>query len=411
MKNLIEFCKIIKQFIPDLLNTFPEYQHKLHEGIIEILQFNIPSLEEYEDIDSIEIENIENIQYIFDFCKEKLPSKFFDILYQNENLFQDDMPDALEFLPNINFKLLFNADISEKTKEVLWKYLQLLLFCVVGGSDDYSMFGETAKMFEAINQDEFREKMEETFSNMQHMFDDISSNNEGMDSGDDVSNSNTKMPFNIPDPKEMEDHIQNLMNGKIGALAKEIAEETAKDLDIDFENATDMKSVFGKLFKNPTKLMNIVKNIGSKLDSKMKSGDIKESELMEEATNMMKDMKNMPGMENIQEMLGQFGLPTGKKGKFNMGAFQQHMKKNMNINKMKEDMLNRMKQKQTQQNQTQVFRAGESPERSTREDREKIMQELLKEEEQQKIKSVQSTQKLNKKQKQKKKHNKNTKKT
>ena len=48
------------------------------------------------------------------------------------------------------------------------------------------------------------------------------------------------------------------------------------------------------MFKNPEKLMNLVSNVGSKLDSKIKSGKIKESELMEEAAEMMDKMKNMP---------------------------------------------------------------------------------------------------------------------
>ena len=49
-----------------------------------------------------------------------------------------------------------------------------------------------------------------------------------------------------------------------------------------------------------------------KLDSKIKAGDIKESELMDEAGNIMKMMKDMPGMKDMgkvmslasQEMMG-----------------------------------------------------------------------------------------------------------
>lgn len=408
MEHLIEFCKIIKQFIPDVLNTFPEYKNKLHIGIIEILELDIHSFKQLLEnnngsIEIENIENIENIQYVFNFCKERLPSKFFDIIYQNEELFKVENG-SNEFLPNIDFNILFNEDISENTKEILWKYLQLLLFCIVSGSEDENVFGETAKMFEAINKDEFRDKMEETFSNMQQMFDDFSLNNNSNDTNDLSSSGEEGVPFNIPDPKQMEDHIQNLMNGKIGALAKEIAEETAKDLDIDFDNVTDMKSVFGKLFKNPSKLMNIVKKIGSKLDTKMKSGDIKESELMEEATNMMKDMQNMPGMENIQQMLSQFGLPTGKKGKFNMGAFQQYMQKNMNQSKMKENMLNRMKERK--EKNTNVFRRGEEPQKSSKEDRDRIIEELLINEEKSRINNnkVQNEAKKQKKNKKKKKN-------
>ena len=41
---------------------------------------------------------------------------------------------------------------------------------------------------------------------------------------------------------------------------------------------------------------------GGKLDDKIKSGEIKESELLEEASDMIKKMKSMPGMGNMQEL-------------------------------------------------------------------------------------------------------------
>ena len=49
--------------------------------------------------------------------------------------------------------------------------------------------------------------------------------------------------------------------GKLVLMAKELAEETSKDLDMDMENVTDVNDVLTKLFKNPTKLMNLATNI------------------------------------------------------------------------------------------------------------------------------------------------------
>ena len=103
--------------------------------------------------------------------------------------------------------------------------------------------------------------------------------------------------------EEIHDHINTMMNGKLGCLAKDIAEETAKDLNIDIENTESINDVFKQVFKNPGKLLGIVKNVGAKLDDKMKSGELKESEILEEATEMMSKMKNMPGMNNLQGML------------------------------------------------------------------------------------------------------------
>jgi len=123
-------------------------------------------------------------------------------------------------------------------------------------------------------------------------------------------------------------------------LAKEIAEETADSFNLDMENTGDMKDVFQKLLKNPTKLMGLVKNVGDKLDSKMKSGEIKESELMAEATEIFNRMKNTPGMGgmgDIQSMLSKMGL-GGAGAKLNMGAMEEQMKRNLKMAQMKEKM-------------------------------------------------------------------------
>jgi hypothetical protein len=167
----------------------------------------------------------------------------------------------------------------------------------------------------------------------------------------------------MPNPETIHEHISKLLNGKIGALAKEIAEETAKDFDlgIDMENAENinMSNVFQKLFKNPGKLMNMVKSVGAKLDDKFKKGDIKESELMKEASDLLSNMKNMPGMGDLSSMLSKMGMSGlgglaglgGKGGKINMGALQSHLQQNMKNAKMKERMQTKLQQKQQQQPQ------------------------------------------------------------
>jgi hypothetical protein len=116
--------------------------------------------------------------------------------------------------------------------------------------------------------------------------------------------------------ESMQDHLHNMMGGKLGEIAKEIAEETANNFNIDMNNPTDINGILSGLLKNPAKLMNMVKDIGGKLDEKMKSGDINEGDLFNEASDIMQKMKNIPGMDNIQSMLGKMGMPMPP----NMGA-------------------------------------------------------------------------------------------
>ena len=185
---------------------------------------------------------------------------------------------------------------------------------------------------------------------------------DGSEAGENASEGATGKKPEMPNPEAVHDHISKLLNGKIGALAKEIAEETAGDLDlgIDLENPEqlNMGNVFQKLFKNPGKLMNMVKNVGKKLDDKFKKGDIKESELMQEASELLSNMKNMPGMGNLSSMLSQLGMKGmgglgGKGGKVNIGAMQNHLQQNMKNAKMKEPMHQKLQQRQEQQPQPQ----------------------------------------------------------
>ena len=319
-----EFYKVINDFISDILITFPEYS-----GIIS-KWWNRPGSEE----ETQERQTKETL-FVFRHCVKTFPERFFDILYKNADMFSLESETNTEFLPGIVFKQLWNCDISDNTKDTIWKYLQLILFSVIGTVQNSSDLGDTAKLFESINEDELKNKLQETLENMQNMFE--SSKQDG-----DAPNDGTNPSFsfeNIPNAEQLHEHINSMMGGKLGKLAMELAEETAQDLNLDIEGSGDAKDVFQKLLKNPGKMMNMVKNIGSKIDEKIKSGEIKESELMQEGMDLLNKMKDMPGMDNMQKMFTQMGMPgLGKGAKVNMGAMEAQLNRNMKNAKMKERM-------------------------------------------------------------------------
>ena len=324
-----EFSKVIRDFVRDLKITFPEYLPLIHKWWKSNSHFDHIENEE-ERNEAIQKSDEKSIQLLFDYCQKKIPPRFFDILYQNDDIFNEDSEYDTEFLPHIHFKNLWQCEITKKTRETIWKYLQLIMFSIVGSMNNKDAFGDTAKLFEAINEGEFKSKLEETLSHMQGLFDQSSNFMESNSSSEGVNMEN------IPNAEDIHDHITGMLGGKLGQLAREIAEETASNLNLDMENVSDMKDVFQKLIKNPTKLMSLVKNVGDKLDSRIKSGEIKESELISEATEMMNKMKDMPGMGNIQSLLSKMGL--GDMSKLNMGAMEAQLNKNMKLAKTKERM-------------------------------------------------------------------------
>ena len=359
-----EFNKIIKDFVNDLHTTFSdiiteEKYQKLFLFIKDVVDENEYNL---------------YVKELFDYCKNIYPERFFDILYQNNDMFCNEEINT-NFLPELDFKLLWKEDISDKTRETMWKYLQLVLFTIITSVKNEKSFGDTAKLFEAINEDEFKSKLEDTIGEMSKMFENMNFNidNECHDNSDnndnqDVSYENNynddgtnpqdrekdfnkfKNDFakNLPNAEDIHNHITGMMDGKLGKLAKEIAEETYNDLDINIDPSNaDMSSIFKQLLSNPNKIMNLVKDVGSKLDNKIKSGDIKESELLEEASELMNKMKNMPGMGNLEGMLNKMGMPgMPGGGKVNMNAFNQHMQQNMKNAKMRERMKSKINSKE-----------------------------------------------------------------
>jgi hypothetical protein len=303
-----EFYKIINDFTADILITFPEYS-----GIIG-KWWNRRS-------DNIEEAIKKETLFVFRHCVGRFPERFFDILYKNGDIFSESSEVNTEFLPGIVFKQLWTLDISEHTKETIWNYLQLILFSVIGTVHSSSDLGDTAKLFEAIDEDELKQKLEETMKGMQQIFE------------------TKETPLNTPNAEDIHNHLNSMMGGKLGKLALELAEDAAKDLNLDMDNTGDAKDVFQKMFKNPGKMMNMVKNIGSKIDDKIKSGELKESELMEESMDLLNKMKNLPGMGDMQKMFSQMGIPgLGKGAKINMGAMEAQLNRNMKNAKMKERM-------------------------------------------------------------------------
>jgi hypothetical protein len=201
-----------------------------------------------------------------------------DILQENEELFKE----SHFFLPEVDFKVLWNETITPTTKTTLWKYLKLILFSILGHID--TPFPE--------------EKMKEAMDNMKDMF-------EGKEG--------------------LEKELEGMMGGKIGALAKEIAEETI-----------GQEQDFKKMMKDPSSLFSLASTIGEKIDKKIKSGDLKESELIEEAAMMFQKIKGMPGMSQFESMF---------QGKMNTTGMKNKMDQQLKKAKMKERLQQKLASK------------------------------------------------------------------
>ena len=139
-----EFEKIISECIFALLEVCPEYNNDINEDLKSII---------------VGTPTESNIKSLYDYCCNIYPINIFNIMGKSDELFENDENDT-HFLPGINFKNIWKDDsISDKTKETIWKYLQLILFTIVGNISDMDSFGESAKLFEMIDEDELKDKL------------------------------------------------------------------------------------------------------------------------------------------------------------------------------------------------------------------------------------------------------------
>jgi hypothetical protein len=141
--------------------------------------------------------------------------------------------------------------------------------------------------------------------------------------------------------EDLHDHLKGLFDGKIGSLAKEMAEEIAKDLGSFFgedgENITSTQDFLKKMIRNPKKLMELMKTVSGKINDKMKSGDISQDELMREASEWMGKMKDMGGADQFGEVFKNMAKNMGglgKNTKFDMNAMNRMLNKNATKERM-----------------------------------------------------------------------------
>ena len=332
------FKSTIIDFVKGLSVTFPEY-------------INL-----WEKWSNIEETSENEYKSLFEYFLTVYPERFFDIIYQNNDIFLKDSKINTFFLPGVDFKTLYNCKgLSENSKKTIWKYLQLILLTISSSIKDKSDFGETAKLFDCIDDNELQEKLKDTMNGISDFFNKMGVNVDNLEENSEEprnenetgekykeGNSSTNFTFdnpngpNLPNLEQLHEQLKGLFDGKIGKLAKELAEEISGEFSNILGESSDVKStgdVFKKIMKNPKKMMDLVKTIGDKIKLKMDSGEISRDELMKEATDIMQKMKGMGGMggegENNEFSDILKNLTKGMGGDGKMNDIFKHLAKSM----------------------------------------------------------------------------------
>lgn len=278
------FYTIMNSFINDIKLTFPEYTHIIQKWW---------SGDE------------KQTRFVFEHCMKIFPMKTFEIINENAEIFAKNA--NTEFLPNILFCYLWESEISDNTRKIIWKYFNAILASLLSSIKiDRNDFA---------NEPEMIAKLSETLKNVHSVFEE-------------------KSP-----EADFQEKFKEMTGGKIGKLAVELAEETAKSL-----NMTDSPDGMMELLKNPSKLMDMVKNMGDKLDERLKTGELNESDIMNEGIDLMKKMKDVPGMGDLSNLFKMFEN-MGDMTPAQKGACNTNLKKASKLEAMKERMRKKQRAK------------------------------------------------------------------
>lgn len=361
-ENILENFKVcIQDFTADLSITFPEFKFQWE-------RWQNPELPDAE------------WEKLLEYCKKTYPERFFDLLYKNEEIFalpskegdvkvedvnsdEDDEWDEkrevdVYFLPTVDFRKLYNCQgVSESTKESIWKYLQMILFLIMKTVKTSSAFGDTEDLFAGVNEQELQEQMKTTLENLAEFFQkteeemgEEGGNGEMGEEGGSGEKTEYQRPEGkgptktgmdgMPDLDDINEHLKNLMGGKIGQFAEEIMSEYSKDLEDvigDVKNAKSVKDVVGHMFKNSKKMKELLKKIQDKFKAKIDSGEISKEDVMKETKEIFGKLKGMKkGKEMNQYMksmmasmggLGGMGAGLGKNTRMDLGAMERMIKK------------------------------------------------------------------------------------
>ena len=285
--NIEYFNHTLKLFINDIIKIFPCYEETLQEYYKNIL----------------ENDNCNDDKFIKRFMR-KMESYKTQIAKKDDTLFSD----SICIFKNVDFKEIWeHEDLGNNGKEIIWNYLQTLY--VIGDT----IISDSNKIKNLL--ETFKNTRENTGENTgENTSDDI----EEVDGNEPVeSDPLMNMIQNLSNQKEPSSETgtnatglgfdENMLgNGLIGNLAKELAEEINMDdlnLNID-ENSGNVNDVLGNLMSgnNPMKFMNLIQNVGQKIENKLSDGNINQGDLVKEAQNMMGMLgNNNPMFENMMK--------------------------------------------------------------------------------------------------------------
>ena len=306
---------LFKSFVSDICKVFPEHKECIDNNYSEILELTEISIDDNEIISEF-LKNIDNNSN--------------DISNKDSKIFTDN----LFLIKEISMKSIWESDISEKTKENIWKYLQA--FCVINISrNSNDKINEVLKSIES-NEKVTDKKTVKEMKKLKKMNENLNKEVKDDDNNDTNNNNNTNNDNN---------DIENLVeNTAIGNLAKEITQS----MGFNDNGEPDIEDIM-----KPENMMNMFQTINTTLNEKINNKELDMSNLFGEASGLMNNNDMMKGM---------MGMISGMSNAGGGGEGAPDLSGMMNMfQNMQQPNIPREEQQQQQQQQQQQPKKSNDP--------------------------------------------------
>ena len=305
--NIEYFNYNLKLFVLDIIKIFPELEETLREYYTVVLT-----------------EEVSNEDKFIKRYMRKMTDHKQNISQKNNDMFNE----SIHVLKGVDFKELWERDeMKDSIKTTVWDYIQTLFVIgetIVSDSnsikklvENFKKIRETDKTtnLDEATKDTLDEAPKDTLDEAtKDKLDDCCKSGggigcgEGCDELEDADNQVLEMLKSLSektaqnDAPELNEELIN--NGLIGNLAKELsADINLDDFNLNMnEDNSNVGEVFSNLISgdNPMKFMNLIQNVGQKIQSKLSDGNIDQSKLVEEAQKMMGMLgNNNPLFDNL----------------------------------------------------------------------------------------------------------------
>ena len=260
-----QLFSLFSDFIRDLSKTYPEIKSCLYRNYEGCLLEGDKSLS---DLPKLE--------------------KFLTLIGEHEKMITDKNLEffdlEVEFLEEISFKILWEKNISNKTRESIWKYLQTFQIININLRSSQQL-KDALSQIGTDTEVEVNRKTAKDLKKLKKLSSSVKEEIKGEET-------------------DLDQMLGPLMDSGIGDIAKEVA----KTMDIEKmfgsidENSNPMELMAQMM--NPEKMGSIFQNINSVMEQKVETGELTKEGLKGEAEGMMGSLGENPMFKNMMEGLG-----------------------------------------------------------------------------------------------------------